>query len=165
MVEVGDVVLAFDGHPVSRSSDLPPIVGSTPVGTRVPVDILREGQAIQLHVLTAELPEEEAIQLAVAPASSKDTATKLGLTVTDLNDEQRTNLDVPENGVLVKEVVGEPAIEAGFQPGDVILMLNAEHVLDSESFAELVDALPKGKAARVLVQRKGSPIFIPLSVE
>ena len=51
-----DIVLEFDGNIVSRSSDLPPIVGRTPVGTRVPVKILRDGQARTLHVLTVELP-------------------------------------------------------------------------------------------------------------
>ncbi|MGI9332848.1 MAG: Do family serine endopeptidase, partial [Gammaproteobacteria bacterium] len=56
--EVGDVVLSFNDQPVGESSDLPPIVGRTRVGARVPVEILRDGESKILHVLTAELPEE-----------------------------------------------------------------------------------------------------------
>ena len=60
-----DIVLEFDGNIVSRSSDLPPIVGRTQVGTRVPVKVLRDGEARTLYVLTAELPGEDEIRLAV----------------------------------------------------------------------------------------------------
>ncbi len=62
-----DIVLEFDGNIVSRSSDLPPIVGRTQVGTRVPVKVLRNGEVRILYVLTAELPGEDEIRLAVDP--------------------------------------------------------------------------------------------------
>ena len=71
--EVGDIVLEFNGRGVSRSSDLPPIVGQTPVGTRVPVRILRNGESKTLYVKTAELPGEEELQ-ATAPARPGTTA-------------------------------------------------------------------------------------------
>lgn len=163
-LRVGDVVLAFNEHPVERSSDLPPIVGSTSVGTTVPVEILREGETKIVQVLTAELPDENELLASVAKPRST-TVPKLGLTVTDLNTEQRESLDVPKNGVLVRRVEADPAKEAGFQNGDVILMLNSEHVTDTEHFSELAKSLPGGKAVRILVQRNRNPIFLPLTVE
>ena len=164
-LQVGDVVLAFNEHPVERSSDLPPIVGSTSVGTTVPVEILREGETKIIQVLTAELPSESELQMASVAQPRTATAQNLGLTVSDLNNEQRESLEVPKNGVLIQRVEGDPASEAGFQTGDVILMLNSEHVNDAEHFAELAKTLPGGKAVRILVQRNGNPIFLPLTVE
>ena len=164
-LQVGDVVLAFNEHPVERSSDLPPIVGSTSVGTTVPVEILREGEIKIVQVLTAELPSENELQMASVAKPRTATAQNLGLTVSDLNNEQRESLEVPKNGVLIQRVDGDPASEAGFQTGDVILMLNSEHVNDAEHFAELAKILPGGKAVRILVQRNGNPIFLPLTVE
>ena len=164
-LQVGDVVLAFNEHPVERSSDLPPIVGSTSVGTTVPVEILREGETKIIQVLTAELPSESELQMASVAQPRTATAQNLGLTVSDLNNEQRESLEVPKNGVLIQRVEGDPASEAGFQTGDVILMLNSEHVTDAEHFAELAKTLPGGKAVRILVQRNGNPIFLPLTVE
>ena len=159
------MVLAFNEHPVERSSDLPPIVGSTSVGTTVPVEILREGEIKIVQVLTAELPSENELQMASVAKPRTATAQNLGLTVSDLNNEQRESLEVPKNGVLIQRVDGDPASEAGFQTGDVILMLNSEHVNDAEHFAELAKILPGGKAVRILVQRNGNPIFLPLTVE
>ena len=164
-LQVGDVVLAFNEHPVERSSDLPPIVGSTSVGTTVPVEILREGEIKIVQVLTAELPSESELQMASVAKPRTATVPNLGLTVSDLNNEQRESLEVPKNGVLVRRVEGDPASEAGFQTGDVILMLNSEHVNDAEHFAELAKTLTSGKAVRILVQRNGNPIFLPLTVE
>ncbi len=164
-LQVGDVVLAFNEHRVARSSDLPPIVGSTSVGSKVPVEILREGKIKVVQVLTAELPDESELQMASLAKPRTATVQILGLTVSDLNAEQRESLDVPKNGVLVQQVEGDPAREAGVQTGDVILMLNSEHVKDAEHFSELAQVLPGGKAVRILVQRNGNPIFLPLTVE
>ena len=164
-LQVDDVVLAFNEYPVGRSSDLPPIVGGTSVGTRVPVEILRKGESKILYVLTAELPDETSVEIAAVAKPRATTAENLGLTVIDLSSEQRESLDVLKNGVLVQQVVSELADEAGFQAGDIILMLNGEHVKNSKHFSELAAPLPPGKTVRILVQRNGNPIFLPLTVD
>ncbi len=160
--QVGDIVLEFGGRHVNRSSELPPIVGSTQVGERVPVEILREGKSRTLKVLIAELPEEEELKLASREPEGGATADKLGLTVIDLTAEQREEHDIKENGVLVDNVSPGPASRAGIRKGDVILMLNNTKVKSSTHFKELAKDLPKDKAVSVLVQRQGNPIFLAL---
>ncbi len=160
--QVGDIVLEFGGRHVNRSSELPPIVGSTQVGERVPVEILREGKSRTLKVLIAELPEEEELKLASREPEGGATADKLGLTVIDLTAEQREEHDIKENGVLVDNVSPGPASRAGIRKGDVILMLNNTKVKSSTHFKELAKGLPKDKAVSVLVQRQGNPIFLAL---
>ncbi|MDX1528827.1 MAG: PDZ domain-containing protein, partial [Gammaproteobacteria bacterium] len=163
--QVGDIVLEFGGRHVNRSSELPPIVGSTQVGERVPVQILREGKSRTLKVLIAELPEEEELKLASRAPEGGATADKLGVTVIDLTAEQREEHDIKDNGVLVDSVSPGPASRAGVRKGDVILMLNNTKVKDSAHFKELSKDLPKDKAVSVLVQRQGNPIFLALKAD
>jgi serine protease Do len=163
--QVGDIVLSFDGQDVERSSDLPPIVGSTRVGTDVPVAILREGKTVQLTVRTAELPEEDALRASAREEPGSASAGKLGITVVDMSAEQRKENDAPEHGVLVTKVDDGPAKKAGIQPGDLVLMLNNVKVKDAASFKELAGGLAAGKSVSILVQRQGNPIFLALKPE
>jgi serine protease Do len=165
--EVGDIVLAFNGVEITRSSDLPPVVGRTRVGTEVPVQILRNGRAVTLEVRTDELPEEDKIKLASSAPGTPRAATnaRLGLTVSDLTQEQRTELEVAENGVIVTEVEDGPARRAGIRGGDVVLMLNNRKVEDAAQFEDLAKELPEGKAVSILVQRQGNPIFLALKTD
>lgn len=164
---VGDIVLEFDGKPVNRSSDLPPIVGRTRVGKAVPVEILREGESMQLRVRTAELPEEpERIAAASSGNTGPDKASssRLGISVSNPTDQQRETHELKDHGVMVSEVRGGPAREAGVRDGDVILMMNNEKVTDAATFRTLVGKLPGGKAVSILVQRQGNPIFLALKM-
>ena len=163
--EVGDVVLSFNEQQVNRSSDLPPIVGRTRVGTKVPVQILRNGGSKTLYVVTAELPEEDELKLASAEVPETAEDNKLGLAVTDLTPEQREQHGLEENGVLVSEVSEGPAQRAGIRKGDIVLMLNNVKVVSSAEFKRLALELPPGKAVSILVQRQGNPIFLALKTE
>jgi len=163
--KVGDVVLAFNEQEVKRSSDLPPIVGRTRVGTRVPVKVLRDGEATTLYVVTAELPEQEAVKLAAAEEPETVETNKLGLAVSDLTPEQREQMESKDHGVLVTEVTDGPARSAGIRKGDVVLMLNGAKVESSSEFKRLASELPAGKAVSILVQRQGNPIFLALKTE
>lgn len=163
--QVGDVVLSFNDRDVNRSSDLPPIVGRSEVGKQLPVNILRNGESRTLHVVIAELPEEEDIQLAAANKPKSASDSRLGIVVADLTAEQREQAQVAENGVLVVEVSEGPAKQAGIRKDDVILMLNNVDVESRENFEELTASLPSGKAISVLVQRRGNPVFLALKTE
>ena len=111
--QVGDIVLKFNGKSVGHSSDLPPIVGSTPVGREVPVEILREGGSRTLSVMIAELPDEEELELASAVRPGAASDRRLGISVRDLTPEQRKELQIENHGVLVREVGQGPAARAG----------------------------------------------------
>ena len=163
--EVGDILLSFDEHLIERSSDLPPIVGSTRVGQEVPVEILRGGESITLKVTTDELPDDDELQVADAHAPQDMETNKLGLTVRDLSDEERASFDLTDQGVLVSKISDGPGTRAGIREGDVILMLNNEKVSSSDDFKRLAAELPEGKVVSVLVQRQGSPIFLALKPE
>jgi len=163
--QVGDIVVAFNDKEIDHSSDLPPIVGITPIDKDVPVQIIRKGQQTEITVKIGELPKEDDIK--VSSSSNKDTTSnRMGIVVTNINDEQRERMDLGnEGGVVVKEVKSGAAADAGVRKGDVILMLNNVDIKDANHFKEVVGGLPAGKSVPVLVHRRGSPIFLAMKVE
>jgi serine protease Do len=160
--EVGDIVTRFNGEEIDRSSNLPPMVGISPVGKKVKVEILRKGKFKILHVKLGELPEED-MQVAQGmprPASES----RLKVSVADLSAEQRDKLEIKQGGVLVSRVLAGPARKAGVRRGDVILTVNNIDIKDAKHFREVVKDLPADKSVPLLVQRRGGPVFLALKV-
>jgi serine protease Do len=160
-LQVGDVIINFDGKDIRSSSSLPPIVGSTRVGVDVPVDVIRKSKTLPLKVKLGELPDDLTKVSAAKPLEEQ--TSRLGLGVDDLTDEQKLELET-EHGVLVQRLVKGAAASAGVQKGDIILSLNNEQVKDAEHFRELVEDLPAGKSVALLIQRNGGPTFLAMRV-
>ena len=56
-IKLGDVILEYDGKPVTDALDLPLWIARTPIATRVGVKIQRDREEMRLDVTVAELPE------------------------------------------------------------------------------------------------------------
>ncbi len=163
-LETGDIIVRFGGGRVDRSSDLPPIVGTTQVGDKIDVDIIRAGKPRQVQIVIGALPEDDEPVLASAPAAKTELDETLRLAATDLNKQQREKLQVPSGGVLVKDIEDGPAYAAGLRVGDVILQLNNQEIRDAAHFETLTGGLTKGKSVAVLIQRQGGPLFLAIKI-
>ncbi len=163
--EVGDIIVEYNGREVETSSALPPMVGSTRVGSKVKVKIIRNGKPRTLKVTISELPEEDEISLSRGDGATHNVKVRrLNILVSDLPADKREELEI-EGGVLVEGVKSGPASRAGLRRGDVILKFNNADVRDVRQFRDLVKDVPAGKPVPVLVQRRGSPIFLALKIE
>ncbi len=161
-VQLGDVIVAFNGQRVNASSSLPPLVGASPIDHPSDLKILREGKEMTLQVVIGELPEEGKTG-GIGPLSKVQPANALGLNVRDLSAEESEQLGLKHgSGVLVEEIVAGPAAGAGMLQGDVILMLNNQHVGSVDQFRGIVSDLPQGKSVAVLVQREGGRLFMAM---
>jgi len=160
-IRVGDVIVAFDGKEVTSSSNLPPIVGSSKVGVKIPVDVIRNRRTIVVNVKLGELPEEDTKVGAAEPDAEK--TNRIGVTIVDLTDEQREELEIT-SGVLVQRVTQGVASRAGIRKGDIILSIDNKPVKDAKQFSKMVDSLSTGESVALLVQRNGSPTFLALKV-
>ncbi len=162
--EVGDVVVKFDNKEIGFRSDLPPIVGNSPIGSKVPVQIIRRGKKRILKVEIEKLPGEEQLQVAAANTVVEEESNILNITVQNPSTEQRKNLELSDYGVLVEKVGEGPAREAGIRTGDVILLLNNQKLTDTELLATILAELPRKKSIPVLIQRRGNPVFLALKL-
>lgn len=164
-LEVGDVIVEFNGKQVMRSSGLPPLVGRAKVGKDARVKVIRNKQVREIDVKIAELPGT-ITQAAFAPEEKtvvEDTA--LGMKVEELGSEVRKRLKI-EGGVQVVEVEASgPARDAGIQKGDVITMIDNQAVESVDAFETVTDGLKSGKSVALLVQRRAGPVFLAIRPE
>ncbi len=164
-IQVGDVVVEYDGEPVADSASLPPLVGATKPGERVKAKVIREGRTKTLTVEVGELPPEEELKTAQRGGARPADGGRLGLVVSDLTAKQRERLELAGGqGVYVERVLEGPARQAGVRSGDVILRINNQTVRDAEHLRELIEALPAGKSVPVLIHRGGGPQFLALKI-
>ena len=54
----GDIVLAVDGHPLEKPSDLTNYISGLPNGTQVTLDVIQKGDHRQIYVKLDNLPDE-----------------------------------------------------------------------------------------------------------
>jgi serine protease Do len=160
--KVGDIIVKFNGKDVMNSSNLPPIVGSSKVGVNLPVEIIRDSRRKTLKVNLGELPEDDDV-LAKVDKPETETANRLGITVSALDEDTREELEV-DHGVVVDRVINGAASRAGLRKGDVILSVDNTKIKSPKQLQSIIDDLPAGKSVACLVQRGGSPTFLALKI-
>lgn len=156
----GDIVLEFNDEEVQLSSDLPPLVGRTPVGESARLTVLREGREVGLEIVIGRLPEdgEQVPEPAVGSSEGSESA-PLGLAVEPLDPELAGSARV-DGGVVVAAVGRGPASEAGIQPRDIITEINRKKIGSVAEFREVVSSLPKDRAVSVRIVRQGRAIYL-----
>lgn len=155
----GDIVLEFEGEELSRSSDLPPMVGRTPVDTVAQMKVLREGERITLDVEIGQLPDDQAAAEQPSSAGGPASSAPLGLSVEPLPADAAGSLDIA-GGVVVTNVAPGPAMNAGIRPRDIITELNRKPVRSVEDFREVVSAMPDDRPVSVRVVRQGRATYL-----
>jgi len=174
-VRQGDVIVKVNGQDVTPDNTLSYIVAKTPVGTKMPIEIIREGQRKTLTVTLGERPPEDQLAGVTNPsdddsdsgsgaptAPDQSTRNTLGLGLQTLTPDLARRLGLPGTvrGVVINYV--DPSSDAGaqgFQPRDVILQIDQTPVTTSQAAAAAVEAARKAKKTTVLlfVQRGTNP--------
>ncbi len=164
--KVGDIIINFNGKDVERSSELPPIVGSTKIGTAAQTTILRNGQELTVEVTIGELPAEDDIVATTkgGKGGKSITSDRLGMSVRDLTDKERETLDISEGGVVVEHLKSGIARDAGIRKGDVILKMGDSDIQNPNQFKEILAKLEPGQSVPILVHRGDSPLFLALKI-
>ncbi len=159
-IQVGDVIVNFDGKPIKEPGELPLVVAQTPVGRKVDVAVVRAGKEVKLTVTIGELKDDA---VAVAPGDPPEKAA-FGLAVQPVTPAVAGSLglDRPQGVIVTTVEAGSAAEDAGLQRGDVILEINRNPVTDVNDFRKkLADA--KEKSLLLLIRRGQSNMFLALS--
>ncbi len=159
----GDVILEFNGQPISQSADLPPLVGETKPGTRVALKVWRDKKPREINVTIAEL-KSAADEVVAANPGPEQKPGILNVRVAVLTPEQREQAGIETGGVLVIGVAAGPAARAGVNRGDIILQLGNQPVGSPQELAGLAGNLPKDEPVPLLVQRAQIRLFLPLTI-
>lgn len=158
-LEIGDVIVKFDGREIRESRDLPRLVASTPVGKDVEIGVLRKGQEVTRTIKLAKLDEQAAGAAAtgrqLGQAAPPAVKSALGLDLSPVNDEARKRYSIKDGvkGVVVTRVdPNSNASDKRIQAGDVIVEVGQEAVARPEDVTARVEALKKeGKKSALLL--------------
>jgi serine protease Do len=169
-MEPGDVIIEFNGKPVTRRDELVNHVTATKPGTTVPVKVLRDRKEVSLNITVAELDlENETSRTARRddPGADPDIeeTTGFGVELGPLTAEWARRLRVPTDteGVLVRDVEpGSNAQRAGVSRGDVILEINRRPVTTPQEASRALNAVPSGGTAFLLILSGGQERFVTI---
>jgi serine protease Do len=168
----GDIVLKVNGKDVTPDQTLSYIVANTKPGTKIPLDILREGKPMKLTATVGSRPTDEQLaQSNFNPDEEKDfkgeasdTDAKylrdtLGISAIPVDASIARRLGVSPGGLVVDVAGSGSAAQIGVQRADIIVSANYKPV---NSIAELNAIIKQAKAAgrsNVLlgVKRRGGP--------
>lgn len=89
----------------------------------------------------------------------------LGLRISTVTDEIAGDYHMPK-GVYVRDVaLDSPAMEAGFQSGDVITVINGEQIMTAEDYEKILRGLSEDDMVHITYERQGAEDYIPLEID
>jgi serine protease Do len=158
----GDVVVEYNGKKVTDSRHLQLAVAETKPGTSVPVEVWRDGNTKTLDVAVKQLKNKD--QVAESNASKgEDTGTLDGVAVANLDQQNRSQFNVPKDvhGAMITDVAPNSAAEeAGLKPGDVIQEINRHTVKDADDAVRLTEKSDNNKHTLVRVWENGGSRYV-----
>ncbi|UBQ36655.1 Do family serine endopeptidase [Acinetobacter johnsonii] len=161
-LKAGDIILKFNGTPISRTSELLNYLNRTMPNQTVQLEVLRDDKKRNISATLTTAPDD-------TPAKS-DTVTQnkgpvLGIAIRNLAPAELSQLNV-KGGVLIQEVKrGGAAAQSGMAAGDVVTHINNKVVKDTNDFVQAASGLKKGQVARVGIIRQGTPAILGMRIQ
>ena len=146
-LEKGDVIVEFDGKPVTELNKFKMTVAEAKIGKKTEIGVLRKGEKI---LLTAELREYEDKEL-VTPIKVPTSAHWLGINVKEKKKEGLLVVDIEEYS---------PAYQSKLRKGDIILEVNGEVVKDWEDYKKISRKLKDEKQIVFYIKRGGNNLYV-----
>ncbi|MEI6487097.1 MAG: Do family serine endopeptidase [Sphingomonadales bacterium] len=177
-IRQGDVILSVGGREVDWDNSLSYLIATTPIGTTVPVELVRDGKRLKVNATVTQRPSEAIVaqRAGVAGDDEDDTPAddngktpgieaaraSLGITLQPLTAQLRQQLRIDDKvqGVVIAGISpSSDAATKGLQRGDIIVKIGQKPVTNPAEAAAAVDA--ERKAGRdtvlMLVQRGNTP--------
>lgn len=172
-IRQGDIIVKVDGKAVTPDTTLSFLVANQPIGSRVPVEFIREGKRQSTTVVLGERPSDEQLASLNRPegdsfkpdddtSSASAARDALGFSVQPLTAQiaRQLGLRAPVKGVVIGRVDDTSDASAkGLRGGDIILSVNYKPVLTSADVAAATAAAKAAGRSNILlfVQRGNGP--------
>ncbi|MGD9163449.1 MAG: DegQ family serine endoprotease [Chromatiales bacterium] len=154
----GDLIVKLAGRDVVDVGDFRNRISLTPPGSKVDLEIIRNGSSRTVGVTVGELSEQQ-----IADSSTKTTE-DLGITVQTLNSELAKSLGINiTQGVVVTNVTpGSISAMAGVDPGTVITQVDRKAVRSAAEFEKFVNEASRKRQVLLLLSKEGMSRFVAL---
>jgi serine protease Do len=168
-IKTGDVITAVNGKKVSDARELRLMIWSTAPGTKVQIEVNREGQKKMFGVELAEMPAgatEEGPEASPEESAQPEKTTVFGgVAVADITDDIRTALNLPKDvqGAVIAEIDADsPAGKAGLREGDVIQEVNKQPVKNAKDLVVISKKLKANEKILLRVYSQGRSGYVAL---
>jgi serine protease Do len=164
-LQIGDVITAVNGTPVSDVNQFRLQVAGMSPGSRVNLRINRNGHDSDMPVTLGEFKMEanrEGGDQNPIPGGGEKGALQ-GVSVQALTPDLRRQLQIPEGttGVIITELdENSAAAQAGLEQGDIIVKVNRKPVNSVQQFNQAVRQGASSDSTVLLVKRAGGTQFL-----
>ncbi len=160
-IKRGDVIIEFNGKPVTDVRQLRNMVADSVPGRSVKVHLIRDGKKQVVEVKIAEMPSEAAAQI-----RSVDNQLK-GISVQSLTPQLRESLDIPKriDGVVVTDVDDDSPAAGTLFRNDVIMEINRKKIGSIKEYEQAASGTEKDENILLLIFRKGATLFVTISAK
>jgi len=155
-LQPGDTIVRVDSVTVKDTRDLIGYVSAKAPGTKVKLDVVRDGKDMTVTATLADRDGDTGESEQKSGKSSDDSKGKLGISVRDITPQVRqlARLDTDVKGLLVEHVKEvSPAYDANIRDGDIITQVNGKPVTSTEDFGKIVSQARKGDYLRLYILR------------
>ncbi len=167
-IQQGDVIISVNGKPVNPDETVSYLVANLPVGSRVPIEVVRGGRHLTVPVTIMQRPTVEELekQLGGDSGATDESAPtgaggeSLGLSLRSVTPQIAQALNLPRGSSGVVVVGVDPASDAAekrLQRGDVILAVQGQRVSTPAQVIAAVNAAKKsGRGSVLLLVKRGT---------
>ncbi len=158
----GDIVLKFGETAIRDSDQLPWLVATAGVGSKMKISYVRGGLSKSVSVDMEELPNQSPPAVVIQPASKRTTKSDLGITVRDVTKSLARQLGAPSSsGVLVTKISdSSPARYSGLRRRDIITFIDNIKVKDAGDFSATMKDIKLGSTVRYKILRGGRTVYV-----
>ena len=163
-MRAGDVILKFNGTPISRTSDLLNYLNRTLPNQSINLEVLRDDKPRVISATLTTSPDDTPAKSTGALTTKAQKGPILGISIRGLSPAELERLNV-KGGVYVQDVVrGGLAAQSRIQAGDVITQINGKQISGANDFVESVSNLKNNTVARVAIVRQGQNAILGLRI-
>jgi len=152
----GDVILKYNGSPISRTSELLNYLNRTQPNQSVKLEVLRDDKPKVITATLTVAPDDTPAKVDNTNTSAKpNKGPIIGVAIRALTEQEKNRLNV-KGGVFIQDVTrGGLAAQSRILPGDVITQVNNKKVNTPNDFVDAISELQKNTVARVAIVREG----------
>jgi len=171
-IKTGDVITSVNGKKIGDARELRLMIGSMSPGTKVQIEVNREGQKKTFGVNLVEMPAaatQPATEASPEESVQPEKSTVFGaVVIADVTDDVRTALNLPkeiQGAVIVELDSASPAAQAGLREGDVIQELNKKPVKNAKGLVAFSKKLKPNEKILMRVYSQGRSGYVALELK
>ena len=170
-LQLGDIILEFNGQPVKTAADIQRLVEQTPAGSVGKITIYRKGgqpsPLMMVQVKVASMPDDF-LKRAASGFDGEDIqvfqSEELGFSAIDLHQQLAGQINLtPNTGIYIMDVSqNSPAMRAGLRKGIVIQACNGIKTWTVNEFVAALERADINRGVMLTILVNGRPTSVLL---